>query len=101
MSGILAMKPKLLILDEPTSDLDIRYRRRLIRLLEEMEEQTILVASHDLEFILETCGRVLLFDGGLVQADGEPAGVMSDRSLMESHGLEVPHSLVSSWHSHR
>jgi cobalt/nickel transport system ATP-binding protein len=101
MSGILAMKPKLLILDEPTSDLDIRYRRRLIRLLEEMEEQTILVASHDLEFILETCGRVLLFDGGSVQADGEPAGVMSDRSLMESHGLEVPHSLVSSWHSHR
>lgn len=101
LSGILAMKPRLLILDEPTSDLDIRYRRRLIRLLEKMEEQTILVASHDLEFILETCGRVLLLDGGSVRADGEAATVMSNRSLMESHGLEVPHSLVSTFHRHR
>ncbi|MFW6114104.1 MAG: energy-coupling factor ABC transporter ATP-binding protein [Actinomycetota bacterium] len=100
ISGILAMEPRLLILDEPTSDLDIRYRRRLIQILEGMEEQTILVASHDLEFILETCARVLLLDGGRVRADGEAAEVMSDRELMENHGLEVPHSLVSSWHSH-
>ena len=100
ISGILAMKPSLLILDEPNSDLDIRYRRRLIHLLEDMEEQTLLVASHDLEFFLETCARVLLLDGGRVRADGEPAVVMSDRALMESHGLEVPHSLLSTWHIH-
>ncbi|MDY6796641.1 MAG: ABC transporter ATP-binding protein [Actinomycetota bacterium] len=100
MSGILAMKPRLLILDEPTSDLDIRYRRRLIRLLEKMEEQTILIASHDLEFILETCDRVLMLDEGGVQADGEASTVMSNQELMESHGLEVPHSLVSTFHRH-
>jgi len=101
MSGILAMMPRLLILDEPTSDLDLRYRRRLVNLLDGMKEQTVLMASHDLEFVIETCGRVLLLDGGSIQADGGPAEVMSDRTLMENHGLEVPHSLVSTWHAHR
>jgi cobalt/nickel transport system ATP-binding protein len=100
MSGILAMKPRLLILDEPTSDLDIHYRRRLIKLLHEMEERTILIASHDLEFVLETCDRVLLLAGGRLQADGKAAAVMADKDLMESHDLEVPHSLVATYHKH-
>ncbi len=100
ITGILAMMPRLLILDEPTSDLDMRYRRRLIGMLNDMEGHTILVASHDLEFVLETCGRVLFLDEGRVQADGEAAVVMSDKELMEAHGLEVPHSLVAQWHRH-
>lgn len=100
ITGILAMMPRLLMLDEPTSDLDMRYRRRLIGILGEMKEQTILVASHDLEFVLETCDRVVLLDEGRVQADGEPAAVMSEKDLMEAHGLEVPHSLVAQWHRH-
>ncbi len=101
LAGILAMEPQLLILDEPTSDLDMRYRRRLVGLLNEMTEKTLLIASHDLEFILEVCTRVILLDQGLIQADGEPQKVMSDRYLMESHGLEVPHSLTARWHHHR
>ncbi len=101
ITGILAMEPRLLILDEPTSDLDLRYRRRLIRLIERMEGQTVIVASHDLEFILETCGRVLLLDAGRIQADGAPAEIMADEGLMAAHGLEVPHSLVATWHRHR
>ncbi|MBN1288428.1 MAG: ABC transporter ATP-binding protein [Actinobacteria bacterium] len=101
ISGILAMKPRLLILDEPTSDLDIRYRRRMIQLIEGMKEQTLLIASHDLEFIIETCDRVLLLDDGGIQADGEVVETMSDRNLMEGHGLEVPHSLTSTYHRHR
>jgi cobalt/nickel transport system ATP-binding protein len=101
LAGILAMQPHLLILDEPTSDLDMRYRRRLIGLLKSMEDKTMLIASHDLEFVLEVCSRVVLLEGGRFQADGRPDAVMSDRTLMENHGLEVPHSLVTAWHHHR
>lgn len=101
LSGILAMWPRLLIMDEPTSDLDIRYRRRLIKLLVSMTGKTLLIASHDLEFVIETCSRVLLLEGGSIQADGEPAEVMGDEYLMERHGLEVPHSLSATWHKHK
>lgn len=100
LTGILAMMPRLLILDEPTSDLDLRYRRRLIRMLDGMTEQTILMASHDLEFVLETCDRVLLVNEGRIHADGVPAQVMSNTELMETNALEVPHSLKETWHSH-
>ena len=100
LTGILAMMPRLLILDEPTSDLDLRYRRRLIKMLADMRDHTIMVASHDLEFVLETCDRVLLLDGGRIQADGVPAEVMSEAHLMHEHGLEVPHSLLNTWHRH-
>ena len=101
LSGILAMEPQLLIMDEPTSDLDMGYRRRLIRLLLGFTEKTMLIASHDLEFLLETCTRVILLEGSQVQADGEPAVVMGKSALMEKHGLEVPHSLMAAWHKHR
>jgi len=93
IAGVLAMRPKLVIYDEPTSNLDIRYRRRLIRFLQAAQE-TILIASHDLEFILEVCDRVILIDEGSIVADGEPREVMNDVELMEAHGLERPHSLV-------
>lgn len=101
LSGILAMEPRLLLMDEPTADLDTRYRRRLIDILGDMSDRNLLVASHDLEFIIETCSRVLLLEGGYIQADGRPAEVMANRELMERHGLEVPHSLSAAWHRHR
>lgn len=101
LCGILAMEPRLLIMDEPTSDLDIRYRRRLIKILANMEDKTILIATHDLEFILETCSRVILLEGRTIRADGNPAEVMGSKTLMEKHGLEVPHSLSAAWHKHR
>jgi len=100
LCGILAMEPCLLIMDEPTSDLDIRYRRRLIKILEGMKDKTLLIASHDLEFILETCSRVILLEGGAICSDGNPKEVMADKDLMEKHGLEVPHSLMAAWHRH-
>ncbi len=100
LAGIVAMQPDLLILDEPTADLDMRYRRRLVGMLSGMEQKTMLIASHDLEFILEVCTRVLVLDQGVIQADGEPPMVMADRCLMEEHGLEVPHSLTAAWHRH-
>ncbi|MTI82975.1 MAG: ABC transporter ATP-binding protein [Firmicutes bacterium] len=93
IAGVLAMHPELVIYDEPTSNLDSNYRRRLINFLQQSRE-TMLVASHDLEFILEVCDRVILLDNGCIVSDGKPAEVMGSVDLMREHGLEKPHSLV-------
>ena len=93
IAGVLAMRPRLLIYDEPSANLDIRSRRRLIRLLHASTE-TILIASHDLELVLEVCQRVVLIDDGRIIADGNPRDVMGNDRLMEAHGQEKPHSLL-------
>ncbi|MEO1144552.1 MAG: ABC transporter ATP-binding protein [Cyanobacteria bacterium J06638_22] len=97
IAGVLAMLPQVMIYDEPTANLDLRARRRLIRFLQS-SPQTFLTSSHDLEFILEVCDRVIVLNEGRIAADGDPAQVMRDRFLMEASGLEVPHSLT---HTHR
>lgn len=89
IAGVLAMKPDLILYDEPSANLDLRSRRRLIEFLQQ-SPQTLLVASHDLDLILELCDRVLVLDNGHLVADGPPAEILSDRHLMESHGLETP-----------
>lgn len=93
IAGVLAMKPQFVVYDEPSANLDIRSRRRVIRLLES-SPQTLLVSSHDLELVLEVCGRVILMDEGRVVADGDPRTIMGDSDLMEAHGQEKPHSLI-------
>jgi cobalt/nickel transport system ATP-binding protein len=92
LAGVLAMRPEIILFDEPSMDLDPRGRRGLIALLRTLGG-TRLIASHDLELILETCGRVLLLDEGRLLADGSPRSVLADAALMEAHGLEVPYSL--------
>jgi cobalt/nickel transport system ATP-binding protein len=87
------MRPRLVIYDEPSANLDIRSRRRLIRLLQSSPE-TILIASHDLELVLEVCNRVVLMDEGIIITDGNPRQIMGDVALMEAHGQEKPHSLT-------
>jgi len=99
IASVLAMRPELLMYDEPSANLDIRSRRRLIRLLQSSFE-TILVASHDLELVLEVCERVILIDEGRVFADGESGEIMGDKQLMEAHGQEKPHSLIPHRVSH-
>lgn len=93
IAGVLAMRPRLIMYDEPSASLDIRSRRRLIRLLQSFRE-TFLLASHDLELVLEVCDRVVLIDDGVVIADGKPRDIMGDKGLMEAHGQEKPHSLM-------
>jgi cobalt/nickel transport system ATP-binding protein len=93
IAGVLAMQPRMIIYDEPNANLDIRSRRRFISFLETSRE-TILIASHDLELVLEVCDRVVLLDEGHIVADGDPRETMGDMELMEAHGLERPHSLV-------
>ncbi|HWG47646.1 MAG TPA: ABC transporter ATP-binding protein [Gemmataceae bacterium] len=92
LAGVLAMRPSVLLLDEPSMYLDPRGRRELIHLLHILGG-TRLIASHDLELILQTCGRVLLIDRGRIMADGPARNVLADTALMETHGLEVPYSL--------
>lgn len=98
IASVLAMRPGLVLYDEPDANLDMRARRRLIQFLQDAPH-TVMVASHDLEMILEVCNRVILLDEGQIIADGHPAEIMGDVTLMEAHGLEKPHSLVP--HVHR
>lgn len=92
LAGVLAMRPTVLLLDEPSQHLDPRGRRGLIRLIQGLAG-TKLIATHDLEMVLETCSRVLLLDGGRLIADGAPRTLLADVELMDRHGLEVPYSL--------
>ena len=99
IASLLAMQPKVVLYDEPTASLDMRTRRRLISFLQRSTE-TMLVSSHDLEFVLDVCDRVLLIDNGQIIADGDPMTVMGNQPLMEAHGLEKPHSLIPHVRSH-
>ena len=92
IAGVLAMEPQVLLLDEPSSDLDPRGRRELVQFLDGLSI-TRMISSHNLEFVLETCERILVFDGGKIRADGPACEVLSDEDLMLKHGLEVPPSL--------
>src|SRR5438876_4132179 len=93
LAGVLAMRPEILLLDEPSSHLDPRGRRELIHLINGLSV-TKIIASHDLEFILETCQRAIVLDAGRVVADGPARMLLGNRNLMNDHGLEVPHSMT-------
>jgi energy-coupling factor transporter ATP-binding protein EcfA2 len=94
LAGVLACQPRVLALDEPTANLDPRARRQLMAVLAEFPCAKI-IASHDLEMILEMCSRVILLDEGEVRADGSTAEILRDEPLLVAHGLELPHSLRS------
>ncbi len=92
LAGVLAMRPAVLLLDEPTMFLDPRGRRELIELLRDLPG-TKLIATHDLDLVLDLCPRVLVLDGGRLAADGPAAELLADADLMGRHGLEVPYRL--------
>jgi energy-coupling factor transporter ATP-binding protein EcfA2 len=92
LAGVLACRPSVLVLDEPSANLDPRGRRRFIELIRGLPS-TKLIATHDLEMVLETCTRTILLDGGKVVADGPSREILADIALVEAHGLELPLSL--------
>ena len=94
IATILAMEPAAVLMDEPTSALDPCNRRRVIDIIRGMD-QTRLIASHDLDMILDTCDRVLLLSGGRLVADGPAGEILRDRALLEANRLELPLSLGS------
>ncbi len=93
LAGVLACRPSVLVLDEPTSNLDPRGRRELKELLRQLPI-TKLIATHDLELVVELCARVLILDAGEIVAQGETQALLSDERLMLAHGLERPHILT-------
>ena len=99
LAGILACQPQVLVLDEPTSNLDPRGKRELKVLLKSIPV-TKVIASHDLEMVLDLCSRAYLMDGGRIVASGSTVDLLSDEDLMLRHGLEKPHSLLHH-HPHR
>ncbi len=93
LAGVLACRPSVLALDEPTANLDPRGRRRFLNLIATLPA-TKLIATHDLEMALALCTRTVLLDAGLVVADGPTRDVLGDVELLEKHGLELPLSLL-------
>jgi len=98
LAGVLACRPRVLALDEPTSDLDPRGRRELKSFLRELPV-TKLIATHDLEMVVELCGRTILLDRGQIIRDGPTLELLNDEELMMAHGLERPH-ILRHWHPH-
>jgi cobalt transport protein ATP-binding subunit len=92
LAGVLACEPAVLVLDEPTSDLDPRGRREFKAVLREIPA-TKLIATHDLELAVEMCSRAIVLDRGRIVADGPTVELLDDEALMLAHGLERPHIL--------
>ena len=86
IATLLAMRPSLLVLDEPTASLDPRARRQLLELLATLP-QTALIATHDLDFARTHCSRVLLLQHGRLVADGPAAELLDDRTLLHASEL--------------
>lgn len=89
IATILAMKPKAMLMDEPSTALDPQNRRTLIRALNTLPI-TKIIASHDLDLILDTCDRILLLSDGKIAADGSVNDILYDKELLENNHLELP-----------
>ena len=89
IATILAMEPEAILMDEPTSALDPYNRRLVINTIRGLS-QTKLVASHDLDMILDTCSRVILLSNGTIAADGEAETILRNQELLERHHMELP-----------
>ncbi len=95
IATVLAMRPSLLVLDEPSANLDPRSRRELIDVLAGIE-RTMLVVTHDLPFAAELCERAVVLAGGRVVADGPCESLLADDLLLAAHDLELPGGFVPS-----
>jgi cobalt/nickel transport system ATP-binding protein len=89
VAGVLAMRPELLVLDEPSSSLDPAARRELADVIASLKLTTLLV-THDLPYALELCPRAVVLDRGIVVADGPTREVLADEGFMRAHRLELP-----------
>lgn len=89
LATVIAMRPAILVLDEPTSNLDPRARRDMETLLRSMDV-TLVVATHDMDVAWRLCDRAVVLDGGMVVADGPVAELLADEALLLAHGLELP-----------
>lgn len=86
---VLSMEPDILLMDEPSSNLDPKSRRRLINILKEFKH-TKIIATHDLDMVLDVCERTIVIGDGRVMADGKSEEILRDEELLDRCGLEKP-----------
>ena len=89
VATVLAMRPEILVLDEPSSNLDPASRRELADILLGLDV-TVLMVTHDLPYALELCPRAVVLSDGHVVADGPTGDILADEALMTRHRLELP-----------
>lgn len=89
VATVLAMHPEILVLDEPTSNLDPASRRELADVIEQLDV-TVLLVTHDLPYAMQLCDRSVVLSGGTIVADGHTPDVLSDEVLLAAHRLELP-----------
>ena len=92
IATILAMEPEMILMDEPSTALDPVNRRTVINTINRLP-QTKLIASHDLDMILDTCQRVILLSHGAIVADGDAETILRDKVLLEANRMELPFCL--------
>ncbi|MEI8032819.1 MAG: energy-coupling factor ABC transporter ATP-binding protein [Chlorobiaceae bacterium] len=88
-AAVLVMDPSVIVMDEPTSDLDPKNRRMLINLVRGLDKTTVTV-SHDLDFLWDTCQQVCIMSRGRIVAEGAAREILSNRELLEASNLELP-----------
>jgi cobalt/nickel transport system ATP-binding protein len=89
IATVLSIEPQVLLLDEPTSNLDPFARRKMIDMLANLRS-TKIIASHDIEMLLEICDRCILLDHGKIAANGKVEEILTNTNLLREHGLDVP-----------
>ena len=89
VATVLAMEPEILVLDEPSSNLDPASRRELAEILTSLDV-TVLMVTHDLPYAYELCPRSVVLSDGVIVADGSTYDVLTDETLMAAHRLELP-----------
>ena len=90
---MLAMEPDILVLDEPSSNLDPAARRELAEILRGLDV-TVLLVTHDLPYAMELCERALILSDGVIAADGPTRAILSDTELLAAHRLELPYGFT-------
>ena len=94
IATVLAMDPEIIVMDEPSVSLDPYNRRSVINVINSLS-QTKIIASHDLDMIMETCKRVILIADGHVIASGSTEEILSNKELLENNRLELPISIAA------
>ena len=89
LAGVLITSPDILLLDEPTANLDPKSRRRVINFLRE-SDKTIMLATHDLDMALDICTRALILKHGTISAEGVLPEIFTKREILEANNLELP-----------
>lgn len=90
IATVLVMEPKIILMDEPSSFLDPASRRKVIQLIQSLN-QTIIIATHDLDMALDIGDEVILLNDGQVVKQGQSVNILTDQQLLEDNGLELPY----------